>query len=205
MFAGEIITAISLGLIGGVIPGPVITAVFTEILNAGLQKALRIIFFAMLIETLVAFISLVFFSSLGLNEGVFRGLSFLGAAVLIWIALSIWRIKTLDSGERAVFSFAKITLMILSNGVLWTYWITICIPKAILLSKQIQFGDYLFMLLVQIGWLVSTLLVALLFSRFRILLSRPKIIPVAFKFFSLVFIYFALDMTWKSIDFFLHR
>lgn len=203
MYAGELITALSLGFIGGVIPGPVITAVFTEILQSGLKRSLRIIFYAMLIETLVAVVSLLFFASIGFNEGIFMGLSIIGAGVLVWISFSIWKIKTLDSGERVVFSFGKITLMILSNGILWTYWITICIPKAILLSNSIRFGDYLFMGLVQIGWLISTLLVAIFFSRFRSLLSRPRIIPIAFKIFSVVFLYFALDMLWKSVEFFI--
>ena len=35
----ELIIALMLGLIGGVIPGPVITAVFTEILQSGFSKA----------------------------------------------------------------------------------------------------------------------------------------------------------------------
>ncbi|MFO7671952.1 MAG: hypothetical protein R6W31_20005, partial [Bacteroidales bacterium] len=93
-------------------------------------------------------------------------------------------------------------LMILSNGVLWSYWITICIPKAILLNGQIAMGSYLFMGLVQLGWLVSTLLMAFIFSRFRKLLSRPRIIPFIFKVFALAFVYFAADMAIKSILFF---
>jgi threonine/homoserine/homoserine lactone efflux protein len=92
--------------------------------------------------------------------------------------------------------------MILSNGVLWSYWITICIPKAMLLNDQITLGAYLFMGLVQIGWLISTLLVAFIFSRFRKVLSRPKIIPILFKIFSLAFVYFAIDMVIKSIIYF---
>ena len=94
--------------------------------------------------------------------------------------------------------------MILSNGVLWTYWITICIPKAMLLGEDLHLGEYLFMGLVQMGWLISTLVVAFLFSRFRKVLSRPRIIPVLFKLFSLAFAYFAIDMIIKSLRYFLH-
>lgn len=204
MVVHEILIALTLGLIGGMIPGPVITAVFTEILQSGFKGSLRIIFIAMLIETLVAVISLLIFSLSGLDEAVFRILSFFGALVLVWISTSLWKVKTLDTNEKVIFTNWKIIVMILSNGVLWTYWITICIPKAILLSEQILFGDYLFMGLVQIGWLISTLLMAFLFSRFRSLLSRPKIIPVAFKVFALIFIYFAFDMILKSILFFIN-
>jgi threonine/homoserine/homoserine lactone efflux protein len=199
----EFIIAASLGLIGGIIPGPVITAVFTEILQDGFPRSLRIIFIALVTETLVAVISLLLFSSLGLSEGFFRGLSLGGALILFWIARSLWRTRSLDTGERVHFTFWKIILMILSNGVLWTYWITICIPKALLLGEQLRLGAYLFMGLVQLGWLLSTLAVALVFAQFRPLLSRPRVIPVLFKIFSLAFVYFALDMIYKSVRYFL--
>jgi threonine/homoserine/homoserine lactone efflux protein len=198
----ELVIAGMLGLIGGVIPGPVITAIFTEILQDGFSKSLRIIIIAMVTETIVAVISLVLFSSLGLPESFFMGLSMAGAAILLWIASSIWKVRSLDSGEKIHFSLWKIVIMILSNGVLWTYWITICIPKAILLNDHINLGAYLFMGLVQLGWLVSTLIVALVFSRFRRLLSKPRIVPILFKGFALAFVYFAIDMVYKSMVYF---
>lgn len=198
----ELVIALMLGLIGGVIPGPVITSVFTEILQSGYSRSLRIILIAMVTETVVALISLLILESLGFNEAFFRGLSFAGAIILLWIAFSIWKVRTLDSGERVHFGLWKVVIMILSNGVLWTYWITICIPKAILLGEQLHLGQYLFMGLVQLGWLISTTLVAYLFSRFRSFLSGPRIIPVLFKVFALAFVYFAIDMTYKSIQYF---
>ena len=198
----ELIVACMLGLIGGMIPGPVITAVFTEVLQSGYIKSLRIIIIALVTESVVAVISLVILASLGFNEAFFRGLSLAGAAILIWISVSIWKVKTLDTGEKVHFGLWKIILMILSNGILWTYWITICIPKAILLGSQIHLGEYLFMALVQLGWLISTLVVAYLFSRFRLILSRPRVIPVLFKIFALAFAYFAADMIFKSIRYF---
>ena len=198
----ELIVACMLGLIGGMIPGPVITAVFTEVLQSGYIKSLRIIIIALVTESVVAVISLVILASLGFNEAFFRGLSLAGAAILIWISVSIWKVKTLDTGEKVHFGLWKIILMILSNGILWTYWITICIPKAILLGSQIPLGEYLFMALVQLGWLISTLVVAYLFSRFRLILSRPRVIPVLFKIFALAFAYFAADMIFKSIRYF---
>jgi threonine/homoserine/homoserine lactone efflux protein len=198
----EPIIAVSLGLIGGLIPGPVITAIFTEVLQSGFHKSLRIVLIALITEALVALISLILFSALGLSESFFHGISLVGAGILIWIATSIWKVKSLDSGEKVHFSIWKIIVMILSNGVLWTYWITICIPKAILLSDQIHLGAYLFMGMVQLGWLLSTLAVAFIFSRFRKVLSRPKVIPILFKVFALAFIYFAIDMAYKSIIYF---
>ena len=199
----ELVIALMLGLIGGVIPGPVITAVFTEIMQSGYLKSMRIIMIALVTETLVAVISLMILASLNFNEGFFYGLSLAGAAILIWISLTLWKVRSLDSGEKVEFGIWKIVVMILSNGILWTYWITICIPKAILLGEQLQLGEYLFMGLVQLGWLISTVIVAFLFSRFRKVLSRPRVIPVLFKIFALAFAYFAIDMIISSLQYFL--
>ena len=199
----ELIVAVSLGLIGGLIPGPVITAVFTEILQSGYLRSMRIILIALVTESIVALISLLILASLGFNEAFFRGLSLAGAAILIWISISLWKVRSLESGEKVHFGFWKVIIMILSNGVLWSYWITICIPKAILLGEEIHLGAYLFMGLVQLGWLISTMVLAYLFSRFRKILSAPRVIPVLFRIFALAFTYFALDILYKSITFFI--
>lgn len=199
----ELVSALVLGLIGGVIPGPVLTATFTEVLQSGMWKSMRIILWAMLTETVVALLSLLALSSMNFSERFFQGLSLVGAAILIWISTSIWKVHKIDTEEKVHFSLGKISAMILANGVLWTFWITVCVPKAILLSEKVAFGNYLFLLLVEIGWLVSTVLVAYVFSRFRKILSNPKVVPIMFKIFALTFVYFAVDMVYRSLKFFL--
>lgn len=199
----ELGVAIVMGLIGGFIPGPVLTAIFTEILQSSLTKSLRIVFWAMLTETIVALICLQALTFLNLSEGLFQAISLVGAVILIWIASSIWKIKKINSHEKIHFSPAKISAMILSNGVLWTFWMTISVPKAISLSQRLAWGQYVFLIVFEVGWLAATLFLAFVFSRFRNTLSDPKIVPVVFKIFSLTFVYFALDMIYKSIKFFL--
>lgn len=199
----SLISALILGLIGGIIPGPVLTAIFTEILQSGLLKSLRIILWAMLTETIVALLSLLALSSMHFSEAIFQGLSIVGAVILLWISTSIWKIHKIDTEAKAHFTKGKISAMILANGVLWTFWITVCVPKAIALSQQITFGQFIFLILVEIGWLISTVLIAFIFSRFRKILSNPKVVPILFKFFAITFIYFALDMGYKSYKFFI--
>ncbi len=194
-----------LGLVGGVVPGPVLAATFTEILQSGFSRSLRIILWALLVETAVALASLVALSSLGLSQSFFYALSFIGAGILVWIATQLWKIRSLDLGEKVHFGVGKIAAMILANGVLWTFWITVCIPKAIVLGGQIHYGQYLFLLLVEVGWLISTIGVALAFSWFRGILSNPQVVPFMFKLFSAIFVYFALSMLYTSTVFFLFK
>ena len=199
----QLTTAFILGLIGGIVPGPVLAATFTEILQTGFYKSLRIVFLAMFTETVVAFISLVILASLGLPQSFFSVLSVVGAGILIWISTQLWKVRSLDPGEKVHFSFAKISSMILANGVLWMFWITVCVPKAVALGEQVQFGSIIFLLLVEMGWLVSTVGVAVTFASFRTMLSNPRAIPVMFKIFALVFLYFALTMIYGSAVYFL--
>lgn len=199
----ELITALVLGLIGGVIPGPVLTATFTEVLQSGISKSMRIILWAMFTETVVALISLLALSSMNFSESFFQGLSLIGAAILIWISTSIWKVHNIDTEEKVHFSLGKISAMIISNGVLWTFWITVCVPQAILLSEKVALGHYYFLILVEIGWLLSTVIVMLIFSRFRKILSNPKVVPIIFKILALIFVYFAFEMVYRSIRFFL--
>ena len=199
----DIITATIIGLVSGIIPGPVLTTTFTEILQSGLTKSFRIILWSMLIETIVAFFSLAVLSSMHFSEAVFYGLSFIGAVILLWISTGIWKVKRIDTEEKVHFSFGKITAMILSNGVLWSFWIMVIVPKAILFNEKVTYGSFLYLIIVEIAWLVSTALAAFAFSRFRKILSDPKVVPVVFKIFALAFVYFSVDMFYRSIAFFL--
>lgn len=199
----EIISAFLLGLVGGVIPGPVLAATFTEILQSGFWKSFRIILWAMLTEAVIALVSLLVLSSFHLSNSFFNAISIIGAGILAWIAVSIWKIRTLDTEERVYFGRRKISAMILANGVLWTFWITVCVPKAISLGTQIPAGQFIFLVLVEAGWLASTVLVAYSFSRFRGALSNPKVVPYIFKLFVAVFVYFAASMLYQSLRFFL--
>lgn len=200
----EILSAFTLGLIGGIIPGPVLTAIFTEILQSGIWKSFRIILWAMLTETIVALISLLILTSINFSESFFYSLSIIGAGILFWIASQIWKVTKINTEEKVHFSLGKISTMIIANGVLWTFWITVCIPKALLLDEKIAFGKFLFLASVEIGWIFSTSLIAIIFLQFRKILSNPKIVPILFKFFALTFIYFAIDMLYQSMCFFIN-
>ena len=149
----QLITALILGLVGGLVPGPVLAATFTEILQSGLLKSLRIVLWAMLTETIVALVSLVLLSSFGLPLSFFNILSIVGAGVLVWIAIQIWNIRTLDTDQRVQFSSGKIASMIVANGVLWTFWVTVCVPKAIALDAVVPYGKFTFLAAVEVGWL----------------------------------------------------
>ena len=192
---------IILGLIGGAVPGAILTSAFTETVRNGFIPSLRIILYAFVSEIIVASSILLLFFSTRIPEGVFYGISFIGAIVLVWIAIQIWSINKL-SDKGKLFDFKKIFLLTVFNGPLWIFWSTICIPQAYVLSQKIKGGQFIFLLLFELGWLSSTVLLTFLFSRFRSVLVKEGIVSKVFKTFALILIFFAVRLLLSSIIFF---
>lgn len=192
--------ALLLGIIGGSIPGPILTAAFTEVLQHGYRRALRIILVTLAIETCIGILSVTLLIESNPPKELFIGLSLIGASVLLWLAPKLWSITTLDTSKLIHFSVRKIFVLTITNGLLWVFWATVCVPRAVELSHQISAGQYIFVLLFEIGWFFSSVLLTLAFARMRTVLSNPRVIPVVFKIFALLFVYFAVTMSIKSLS-----
>ncbi len=198
-----LIGALTLGFVGGAIPGPVLTTIFTEIVETNFLRSMRVLLFAMLIETLVRLFALVLMAGISPSGTMFQALSVVGAVILLRIAFSVWHIRTVSLEGKASFTLRTLALMILCNGMLWTYWLTACVPDAVRLGTLLPYGQYLFLVFFEAGWFLSTFLMACIFSFFKRLLSSPRIMPLLFKFFALVFAGFGIRMIVGSARFFL--
>ena len=199
----EMLSILLLGIIGGAIPGAILTSVFTEVLRKGFIRSLTVILFAGISEIIVASFILIFLFSTHIPPAVFYIVSFIGAGVLVWIARQIWSIKKFqDSGK--IFSFKKIFLLTVFNGPLWIFWSTICVPQAYVLSQKIRGGQGIFLLLFELGWFGATLALTFIFSRFRPILVKEGSIAKVFKIFALFLLIFALRLVITSTAYFLH-
>src|SRR3989339_710667 len=141
----QIIEIFLLGLIGGAVPGPMLTAVFTEVLNSGFKKSLRVVLRALFAETIVATAILLVIYSLNIPESYFYVISIVGSVYLIWLAIKVWKIDKIDGENKEVFIFSKIFLLTLLNGGFWIFWITVCVPRAFVLQEQILGGVIIFL------------------------------------------------------------
>ncbi len=190
-----------LGFIGGAIPGPILTSAFTETVRKGFIKSLEVILFAAISEIIVASLIMLILFDLHISQSIFYAISFIGAIVLIWMATEIWKIKKLNDKGK-IFDFKKIFLLTIFNGPLWIFWSTICVPQAYVLSKKITGGQILFLILFELGWFASTLLLTFSFSRFRPLLIKEGIMSKVFKTFAAILILFAIRLVMDSYSFF---
>jgi len=198
----QIIEIFLLGLIGGSVPGPMLTAVFTEVLGGGFKKSLRVVFRALVAETIVASLILLIVYSLHIPELYFQIISLTGAVYLIYLATRIWKINKVDGENREFFTFGRIIILTLLNGGFWIFWLTVCVPRAFTLNESISGGLIIFMIAMELGWLIMTGLLGFIFSRFRPLLLKKNLVSAVFKLFALVLVFFALKSAVESIIFF---
>lgn len=178
---GLFFEAFILGLIGGAVPGPILTGTFTEILNSGLLKGLRIVFYALVIETTGALLAILIVYSLGLPALVLQIISIVGSMVLFWLAYQIWHIREINTERKTIFSLKKIILLTALNSGYWIFWLTVGVSKAFVLDKTIFAGKFIFLGIFELAWLIMTVLLAVIFFQFRPILYKKNLVGTAFK------------------------
>ncbi len=180
--------AFVLGLIGGAVPGPILTSTFAEILGSGFSKGMRIILWALVAETIGALLAIIIFHQLGLSILVIRIISICGAVILFWLASKVWKITQVDSASGQILSFPKILVLTAFNSGYWIFWLTVGVPKALLLDQNVIGGRFLYLLVFEIAWLLITISLSFVFFKFRPLLQRKNLVEVTFKVLAIVLV-----------------
>lgn len=188
----------ALGMLCGLIPGPVVTALFTETIRAGVSKARRIVGWAALGELIISVVCVVAFSLLNPKSTTFAAISIFGSLILLNIAWDLWRVEEISEREP-LFSRQRIFFLAILNGMAWIFWITVCTPQAMQLEGMVAGGKWLFVVLFELGWILSTLCLVQLFSLFRPFFQNNRILRHAYRAIALLFIFFAVRLAYGSI------
>ena len=184
----SIIEAFLLGLVGGATPGPILTGTFAEILRTNFVKSLKIIFQALIAETIGALLVLYIFYVTGFSHTTIQIISVCGSMVLFWIASNIWKIKEIKTETKEILSFSKILLLTAFNSGYWIFWVAVGIPKALSFDMQILGGKFIYLIVFEMGWLFMTTVLAFIFYKFRPILQRKNLVGVTFKILAIVLI-----------------
>jgi len=184
----SIIDAFLLGLVGGATPGPILTGTFAEILRTNFTKSLKIVFQALIAETIGALLVLYVFYITGFSHTAIQIISVCGALVLFWIASNVWRVKEINTESKEILSFSKIILLTAFNSGYWIFWIAVGIPKAINFDRLITGGKFIYLTIFEFGWLIATVLLAYIFYKFRPVLQRKNLIGTTFKILAIILV-----------------
>jgi threonine/homoserine/homoserine lactone efflux protein len=80
----------------------------------------------------------------------------------------------------------------------WIFWITVCTPQAMGLESVLHYGRWVFILLFEIGWLSSTLLLANFTERFRAYFQANKKLHLLSRTVAVFFLFFGVKLIVES-------
>lgn len=197
MLTLRIFEVLSLGFLCGLIPGPVVSAVFAETLRSGWRAARRIVAWAAAGELVMSVACVAFFSAVDPHSLVFSVLSGLGALILLRLAWDLWKVEAINETET-LFTNRRVFTVAILNGMAWIFWLTVCVPQAAELGKQLRGGQWLFIALFELGWVASTLSLCLVFAFFRPWLKKKEQLHRAYRVVALLFVVFAVRLAWGA-------
>lgn len=186
----RLLEVFSLGLLCGLIPGPVVTAIFTETIRRGWKSGRRIVIWAAAGELLMSVVCVGALSMVNPQSSIFAVLSMFGALILLSLSWDLWRVDEI-SEEEPLFSRRRVFFLSLINGMAWIFWITVCTPQAIALGTELRGGQWVFIVLFELGWGASTLALCYLFEYFRPYFQSNKRLHHLYRLVALLFLLFA--------------
>lgn len=202
----QILTAIILGFIGGVTPGPIILLAFSEILRSqkkGLINGTMYLIFAGLTEFFIGLFLILTTSFLEIPQIILHSISIIWVIILLMLTYQTFQIHKIKyiKTKKGVRIWHIVSLM-LFNGPLWMFWISVCIPTAFKLGKIISYGEFLFLFIFEISMMTGLAIMLFGFNSFRFVFKNEKIISKVFLVLSFLLFFIAVKILHSEALFF---
>jgi len=125
-----LIEAFGLGLIGGIIPGAILTILLVSVIQGGFKAGLKAFVWSLVAELTVVGILLLILFTLPLPRETFNYIGLVGSLVLFYFAWQIFHLQKIDQPKDAssTFSGKQIYVLAASNAPLYIFWTTVCAP-----------------------------------------------------------------------------
>lgn len=206
MIASDILTAVLLGFIGGITPGPIILLAFSEILRSpkkGLVNGMIYLTYAGLTEFCVGLFLIITSSILKIPLLYFHYLSIIGIAILIYLVIKLLQINKIEYNEKGKSIKPKhIILLMIFNGPMWLFWLSVCLPTAFNLGSNIVHGEYLFIVVFEISMMTGLAIILFGFNSFRNHFTNPKLVRRIFLVLSILLMLLIVKMAYSEIVYF---
>src|SRR3989344_3829492 len=174
-----LLEALGLGLVGGVVPGSILTILLVSVIEGGFHAGRRAFIWSLAAEITVVSILLILLFILPIPEGLFNYIGLVGGLVLFYFAWQIFHLHKINQPEdrSVVFSAGKIYSLAATNAPLYIFWVTVCAPLIWQLAKEwpIAISTISFVALFEIGWSISTFAILLIFVKARHYLTNPLV------------------------------
>jgi threonine/homoserine/homoserine lactone efflux protein len=199
-----LIEGFSLGLIGGMVPGSILTILLVSVIQGGFPAGLRAFLWSLAAELTVVGILLIILFNLPISAKTFNYIGMIGGLVLFYFAWQIFHLQKIDQPEKsgAVFSGKEIYTLAATNAPLYIFWLTVCAPLIWRLAEQWPLGisAISFMAVFEIGWSLSTFTIMLLFVKARKYLTNPRIMRKIYIGASMLMFLLGVRMLYLSVS-----
>ena len=195
--------AFGLGLVGGVVPGSILTILLVSVMQDGFSSGLRAFLWSLAAELTIVTLLLVALFTLPIPEQLFNYIGLIGGCVLFYFAWQVFHIQKIsqpqDGGE--IFSGRKIYTLAATNAPLYIFWVTVCSPLIWQLSAEwsLTLSAVSFMTAFEIGWALSTFLVMVVFVKTRGYLTNPNIMRKVYLGVSIFMALLGIRMLYSSL------
>lgn len=208
MTLNDLATPVLLGLTGGLTPGPIILLAFSEMLRSpksGMAHGGMYLLIAALTEFCIGLFLVVSATWLAIPPIVFHVVGVVGGLILLYIAFQVYQIRSIryQQEQKKINPFYIVLLMLL-NGPLWLFWLSVCLPAAFQFGSVLPYGQYLFVLIFELSMAAGLAAMLLAFHFSRHIFSNPKIIHNVFAVLSLVLFLMAGKILYQEVSFFIY-
>jgi threonine/homoserine/homoserine lactone efflux protein len=125
----DIITALYLGIIGGLVPSPILFLGLSEIVisrKKGISRGSMYIVVAGLTEMGIGLFLIITASWLKIPQIVFHSFAIIGVGLLIYIAIQLFKLKKIDyQQDRKSVGISSVILLMVFNGAVWLFWLSV--------------------------------------------------------------------------------
>lgn len=192
-----------LGLVGGLIPGSILTILLVSVMQGGFRAGLKSFWWCLGGELITVTVLLFLVFSLPIPKIIFDLMGLIGCVVLLYLAWQVSKIRAIeDPNQELFFSPQKIVLMAATNAPPYIFWLTVCAPLILKLAETwgVFKAASSFMITFEITWALSTFIVMLIFVKGREYLGNPKIMGHVYKAVAILMGIVAFRMLHLSIS-----
>lgn len=198
-----LIEAFGLGLIGGVVPGSILTILLVSVMQGGFTAGLKAFFWSLAAELTVVGSLLIILFTLPTPEGFFNYVGLVGSFVLFYFAWQIFNLRKVDQPKtiNIVFSGKKIYILAATNAPLYIFWVTVCAPLIWQLASHwpLLISVSSFMVIFETGWSLSTFTIMLMFVKGKQYLTNPKSMRKIYLMLAVVMFLLGVKMFYTSV------
>ena len=125
-----ILAAITLGIIEGVKPGPLMAVVISETMIHNWKSGLKVALVPLITDGPVILLSVILYELLTINAIAQAIIGFMGSLILIWLGIDCFKKSKIkfDESPKESHSFKKGIITNLTNPNMYLYWVLIGAP-----------------------------------------------------------------------------